>query len=69
MIFDKGANSVVNTQMIQADNLQYITGKKLNPTFARCYIKYRIFRTPAQAILVSLIVPGSNFESMRVKYY
>ena len=30
VIFDKGANSVANTQMIQADNLQYITGKKLN---------------------------------------
>lgn len=30
VIFDKGANSVTNTQMIRADNLQYITGKKLN---------------------------------------
>jgi transposase len=30
VIFDKGANSVANTQMILADNLQYITGKKLN---------------------------------------
>ena len=30
VIFDKGANSVANTQMIRADNLQYITGKKLN---------------------------------------
>ena len=30
VIFDKGANSVANTQMIRADNFQYITGKKLN---------------------------------------
>ena len=30
VIFDKGANSVANTHMIRADNLQYITGKKLN---------------------------------------
>ena len=30
VIFDKGENSVANTQMIRADNLQYITGKKLN---------------------------------------
>lgn len=30
VIFDKGANSVANTQMIRADNMQYITGKKLN---------------------------------------
>lgn len=30
VIFDKGANSVANTRMIRADNLQYITGKKLN---------------------------------------
>ncbi|MDK2975407.1 MAG: hypothetical protein PWP08_1778, partial [Methanofollis sp.] len=29
MILDKGANSVVNTHMIRADHLQYITGKKL----------------------------------------
>jgi len=29
VIFDKGANSVANTQMIRADHLQYITGKKL----------------------------------------
>jgi hypothetical protein len=30
VILDKGANSVANIQMIWADNLQYITGKKLN---------------------------------------
>ncbi len=30
VIFDKGANSVANTAMIRADNLQYITAKKLN---------------------------------------
>ena len=30
VIFDKGANSVANIHMIRADNLQYITGKKLN---------------------------------------
>ena len=30
VIFDKGTNSVANTRMIRADNLQYITGKKLN---------------------------------------
>lgn len=30
MIFDKGANSIADNQMIRADNLQYITGKKIN---------------------------------------
>ena len=30
VIFDKGANSVANTAMIRADNLQYMTAKKLN---------------------------------------
>lgn len=30
VVFDKGANSITNTHMIRADNLQYITGKKLN---------------------------------------
>lgn len=30
VVFDKRANSITNTHMIRADNLQYITGKKLN---------------------------------------
>ncbi len=30
VIFDKGANSITNTAMIRADNLQYMTAKKLN---------------------------------------
>lgn len=30
VIFDKGANSLTNTAMIRADNLQYMTAKKLN---------------------------------------
>lgn len=30
VIFDKGANSIPNTAMIRADNMQYITSKKLN---------------------------------------
>jgi transposase len=30
IIFDKGANSTNNIEMIRADNMQYITGKKLN---------------------------------------
>jgi len=30
VVFDKVANSITNTRMIRADNLQYITGKKLN---------------------------------------
>ena len=30
VIFDKGANSIKNTAMIRADNMQYITAKKLN---------------------------------------
>ena len=30
MIFDKGANRIAHTQMIRADNLQNISGKKLN---------------------------------------
>jgi len=30
VIFDKGANSITNTAMIRADNMQYITSKKLN---------------------------------------
>ena len=30
VIFDKGANSIKNAAMIRADNMQYITAKKLN---------------------------------------
>jgi transposase len=30
VVFDKGANSLTNTAMIRADNLQYMTAKKLN---------------------------------------
>jgi len=30
VIFDTGANRIANTQMIRADTLQNLTGKKLN---------------------------------------
>ena len=40
VIFDKGANSVANTHMIQADNLQYITGKKLNKSDDKIIAKF-----------------------------
>lgn len=30
VIFDKGANSVTNTAMVRADNMHYLTAKKLN---------------------------------------
>jgi hypothetical protein len=30
VIFDTGANRIADTMLIRADNLQYLTGKKLN---------------------------------------
>ena len=43
MIFDKGENSVTNTQLIRADNLQYITGKKLNKSDDKIIAKVVIY--------------------------
>ena len=43
VIFDKGANSVVNTEMIRADNLQYITGKKLNKSDDKIIVKFETY--------------------------
>jgi len=43
VIFDKGANSVVNTQMIRTDNLQYITGKKLNKSDDKIIARFETF--------------------------
>ena len=43
VIFDKGANSVANTQMIRADNLQYITGKKLNKSDDKIIFKFKTY--------------------------
>ncbi|HER45677.1 MAG TPA: IS1634 family transposase [Thermoplasmatales archaeon] len=40
VIFDKGANSITNTAMIRADNLQYITAKKLNTSDDRLISKF-----------------------------
>jgi len=40
VIFDKGANSVTNTQMIWAENLQYINGKKLNKSNEKIIAKF-----------------------------
>jgi len=40
VIFDKGANSIDNTQMIRSDNLQYITGKKLNKSDDKIIAKF-----------------------------
>ena len=45
VIFDKGANSVVNTQMIRADNLQYITGKKLNKSDDKIIAEFETYKT------------------------
>jgi transposase len=38
--FDKGANSVANIQMIRADKLQYITGKKLNKSDDKIILRF-----------------------------
>jgi len=40
VIFDKGANSITNTRMIRADNLQYITGKRLNKSDDKLIAKF-----------------------------
>ena len=40
VIFDKGANSITNTAMIRADNLQYMTAKKLNKSDDRIISKF-----------------------------
>jgi transposase len=40
VIFDKGANSLANTAMIRADNLQYITAKKLNKSDDRLISRF-----------------------------
>ncbi len=40
VIFDKGANSITNTAMIRADNLQYITAKKLNTSDDRLISRF-----------------------------
>jgi transposase len=43
VIFDNGANSAVNTQMIWADNLQYITGRKHNENDDKIIAKFETF--------------------------
>jgi len=43
VIFDKGANSVANTQMIRGDNMQYITGKKLNKSDDKIIAKFETY--------------------------
>ncbi len=43
VIFDKGANSVANTQMIRADNMQYITGKKLNKSDDKIIARFETY--------------------------
>jgi len=40
VIFDKGANSIKNAAMIRADNMQYITAKKLNKSDDRIIAKF-----------------------------
>ena len=40
VIFDKGANSITNTAMIRADNLQYMTAKKLNKSDDRIISRF-----------------------------
>ena len=40
VIFDKGANSIANTTMIRADNLQYLTSKKLNKSDDRIISRF-----------------------------
>ena len=40
VIFDKGANSITNTAMIRADNLQYMTSKKLNTSDDRIISRF-----------------------------
>ncbi len=43
IIFDKGSNSVTNTHMIRADNLQYIIGKKLNKSDDKIISEYETY--------------------------
>jgi len=40
VIFDKGANSIANTTLIRADNLQYLTSKKLNKSDDRIISRF-----------------------------
>jgi len=40
VIFDKGANSITNTALIRADNLQYMTSKKLNKSDDRIISRF-----------------------------
>ena len=40
VIFDKGANSIKNAAMIRADNMQYITAKKLNKSDDRIIAEF-----------------------------
>ncbi|KAF5083103.1 IS1634 family transposase ISMac23 [anaerobic digester metagenome] len=42
VIFDKGANRIANTLMFRADNLQYLTGKKLNKSDDKIIAKFEI---------------------------
>ena len=40
IIFDKGANSIANTAMIRAENMQYLTAKKLNKSDDKIIAKF-----------------------------
>jgi len=40
VIFDKGANSITNTAMIRAENMQYLTAKKLNKSDDKIIAKF-----------------------------
>lgn len=60
VIFDKGANSVTNTQMIRADNLQYITGKKLNKSDDKIIARFETYNP--QVIDEELGIMGIKLE-------
>jgi len=60
VIFDKGANSITNIAMIRADNLQYITAKKLNKSDDKIIEKFEEYHP--EVIDAETDVRGIKFE-------
>ena len=57
VIFDKGANNVTNTRMILADNLQYITGKKINKSDDKKSLSLK-------SIIIRLLMKNQGFVEL-----
>jgi transposase len=60
VIFDKGANSITNIAMIRADNLQYLTAKKLNKSDDKIIAKFEDY--DPEVIDAETGVRGSKIE-------